>query len=125
MTQNPYPDRAPDVPWPTSAERVPVPDTSMLPGSEQAAPAAASLLRDTLQGAHDTLDRLADRAEPAVRQLGASVSAAADALGAKTDKLRDTREAWVEDARATVRSNPLAAVVAALALGVVIARLTR
>ena len=60
-----------------------------------------------------------------MQQLGDSVSAAAEALNLKTDKLRKTRDEWVEGARTTVRSNPLACVAAALALGAVIARITR
>jgi hypothetical protein len=104
---------------------MPVPDTSMLPGSEKAPPAAIGVLNDAVQGAHDTIDRLADRAAPAVRQLGESVAAVGETLQAKTDQLREKRDVWVEGARGTVRRNPLAAVAAALALGAVIARITR
>lgn len=117
------PARTSDVPWSTSNHRVP--DTSMLPGSEKAAPAAVGLLKNAVQGAHDTIDRLADRAEPAVRQVGESVSAAGKTLHAKTDRLRETRDEWVEGARTTVRSHPLVSVAAALALGAVIARIIR
>lgn len=125
MNETLHPDSASDVRWPTSEHRVRLPDTSMLPGSEQAPPAAVGLLKNAVQGAHNTIDRLADRAAPAVQQLGDSVSAAAEALNLKTDKLRKTRDEWVEGARTTVRSNPLACVAAALALGAVIARITR
>ena len=128
-TNNPYnpnsPDNASDVPWTTSEPQQAVPYTSMLMSDEKAAPAAAGLLKDTVHGAHDTLDRLEDRAEPAVRQVGESVSAATKTLHAKTDQLRETRDEWVEGVRSTVRSNPLASVAAALALGAVIARVSR
>jgi hypothetical protein len=119
------PVRAPDVPWAPSEPRVQVLETSVLQGGEKAAPAAVGLLKDAAQGEHHTIDRLADSAGPAVRQLGESVSAAGQTLHAKTDQLRHTRDVWVEGARSTVRSNPLAAVAAALALGGVIARITR
>jgi ElaB/YqjD/DUF883 family membrane-anchored ribosome-binding protein len=125
MNETIHPDGASDVPWPTSDHRVPVPDTSMLPGSEKAPPAAVGLLKNAVQGAHDTIDRLADGAAPAVQRLGESVSAAAQALSVRTDQLRETRDAWVEGVRSTVRDNPLASVAAALALGAVIARITR
>ena len=59
-----------------------------------------------VQGAHDTIDRLADSAAPAVQQLGERVPAAGEALHAKADQLRDTRDEWVEACAATVRSNP-------------------
>lgn len=118
-------DNQSNVPWPTSDERVTVPDTSMLPGSDATTPAAADLVKNAAKGAHDTIDRLADSAGPAVRQIGDSVTAAAEALNLKTDQLRETGDAWAEEARAAVRSNPLVALAAAVALGVVIARLTR
>lgn len=119
------PESASDVPWPTSDPRVRVPDTSLLPGSEKAPPASAGLLKHAVQGAHDTIDRLADRAAPAVQQLADGVAAAEEALRARSSQLRHTRDEWVEGARTTVRGNPLASVAAALALGVVIARLAR
>ena len=125
MNEFNHPVRTPDVPWTSSEPRMNVPDTSVLQGSDKAAPAAVGLLKDAAQGAHHTIDRLADSAGPAVRQLGESVSAAGQTLHAKTDQLRHTRDVWVEGARSTVRSNPLAAVAAALALGGVIARITR
>ena len=105
--------------------QVRVPDTSMLPGSEKAPPAALGLLNSAVQGAHHTIDRLAESATPAVRQLGESVSAAKQTLHVQTDHLREARDEWVEGARCTVRSHPLVAVASALALGVFIARLVR
>ncbi|MDP1692042.1 MAG: hypothetical protein Q8L49_08870 [Burkholderiaceae bacterium] len=138
MNETNNPASASDVPWPTSDNRVRAPDTSMLPrsekatpaavgllGSEKAAPAAVGLLKSAAQGAHATIDRFADSAEPAVRQLGESVAAAGETLHAKTDQLRDTGDAWVESVRTTVRGNPLTSVAAAFALGAVIARITR
>lgn len=91
MNQNHHPDSVSDVPWPTSDHRMRVPDTSMLPGSENAPTPAAG----------------------------------ARALHAMADPLREVRDEWVETARSTVRGHPLASVAAALALGAVIARLTR
>jgi ElaB/YqjD/DUF883 family membrane-anchored ribosome-binding protein len=125
MNETNNPTSPSDFPWPTSDPRVGVPDTSIVPASGKAAPAAVGLLKNAVQGAHDTIDHLADRAEPAVRQLGERVSAAGQTLHAKTDQLRKTRDNWVEGTRSTVRTNPLVAVAAAFALGAVIARLTR
>ena len=114
-----------DLPWNNGDQRMPVADASMLPGSEKTPPAAIGVLNNAVQGAHDTIDRLADRAAPAVRQLGESVAAVGETLQTKTDQLREKRDVWVEGTRSTVRRNPLAAVAAALALGAVIARITR
>lgn len=114
MNETIQPGRASDVPWPTSDQRAQVPDTSMWPGSEKAP-------RD----AHDTIDRLADGAASAVQRLGQSVAAAEDTLQAKTRQLRDTRNAWVDGVRTTVRGRPLVSVAAAVALGALIARISR
>jgi hypothetical protein len=125
MNETIHPDSLSDVPWPTSHHRVPVPDTSMLPGSQKAATSVVGLLNQAVQGAHDTIDRLADSAAPAARQIGEQVSAAGDAIHAKTDQLRDTRDEWAESARSKVRGSPLVSIAAAFALGAVIARITR
>lgn len=125
MNENLRPLTTSDVPWPTHDDRMPVPDTSMLPGSEAAPPATVGLMKNAVQGAHDIIDRLADSAAPAVRQLGDRVAAAEDAVQAKADAIRGTGHAWVDGMRTTVRDNPLASVAGALALGVLIARITR
>jgi ElaB/YqjD/DUF883 family membrane-anchored ribosome-binding protein len=125
MNETIHPDAASDLSWPTGDHRVRVPDTSMLPGSEKAPPAAAGLLKNAAQGAHDIVDRLADSAAPTARQVGERVEAAAETLQAKTDQLREKRDEWAEGVRSAVRSNPLAAVAAAAALGAVIARIAR
>lgn len=125
MNETNHSASASDLPWSTGEHRVRVPDTSMLPGSEKAPPAAVGLLNDAVQGTHETIDRLADRAAPAVRQLGDSVAQAGETLQANAALLREKRDQWAEGARNTVRSNPLAAVAAAAAVGAIIARITR
>ena len=122
-TQDPKPES--DGHWRQADRQVLVPDTSMLPGSEKPAPAAVGLLKNAARGAHDTIDRLADSAEPAVRQISASVAAAEDALQAKANALRQTRDEWLDELRGQVRSQPLAAIAVAAALGALLARITR
>lgn len=125
MNETTSPYSASDVPWPTSEHRARVPETSMLPGKGKVSPAMVGLLNHAVQGTHDTIDRLADRVEPAARQLGESVSAAEGAMHEKTDQLRETRDEWVESMRSAVRSNTLASIAAAVAPGAVIAHITR
>ena len=125
MNENTPSSTATDAPWPTSGTRVKVPDTSMLPGSEIAPAPSAKLLNQAVQGAHNTIDRLAVSAAPVARQLGERVEAASDALHATANQLRDTRDEWVESARTTVRNNPLAWVAGAAVIGAVIGRITR
>lgn len=71
-----------------------------------------------VQGAHETIDRLADSAAPHVHRLQ-------DTVSSRADQAREVSDEWAENLRSTVRENPLAAVAAALAVGVLIARLTR
>lgn len=125
MNETTHPSGAPNASSSIDDDRMRVPDTSMLPNSEKDRTAATSFLKNAAQGAHATIDRLADGAAPVVRQLGDGVAAAEVALQAKADQLRGTRDAWAEGARNTVRSNPLATIAGALALGLVIAGITR
>ena len=111
--------------WPTGDRFARVPDAGILPFSEATPPAAVGLLKNAVQGAHHTLDRLADRAAPAVRKLGERVSAANATLHAKRDQWRETGDVWVEDMRTSVRRKPLLSVAAAVALGAVIAVIAR
>lgn len=125
MNETIYPHSSSNLLWPNGDYRTPATDPSMLPDSEKAQPVAAGLLNNAVQGAHNTIDRLAEGAAPGVRQLGESGSAAAATLHAKTDQLRETRDEWLEGVRSTVRSKPLVCVAAALAVGTLIARITR
>lgn len=125
MIEFKHPDSTLDRPWPDSDQRLRVADTSMLPGSEKAPAPAVDLLNHAVRGAHNSIDRLAESVAPTVQRLGEGVSAAEDALHAKTEQLRVTTDEWVDSLRTTVRSNPLACVAAALALGAVVARITR
>jgi len=123
MNEINFPDRTSNVPWPTSDNRMCLPDPS--PDSDKAASEALGLLDNTVQGAHDTIDRIAEGAAPAVQKLGESVSAAEHAMHTNAAQLRETRDEWVEGARCTVRSKPLASVAAAFVLGLLYARITR
>lgn len=117
-------DGAFDASWPRDLHRTAASGLAPIPEGETAAP-AVGLLKSAVQGAHDTLDRIADRAEPAVRQLGDSVAGAGHALRAKTARWRESGELLTKDARSSVRGSPLLFVAAAFALGAVIARITR
>lgn len=125
MNEVANPESASEFLGPNGDHRMPVPTTSMLPGSEKAPSPGAILLKNAVRGAHKTIDRLADTAAPVVHRVGESVSAAAESLNSKTGQLRVTRDEWVEGARGAVRRNPLAWVAAAVALGAALNRLSR
>lgn len=126
MNENLTPNPSSSTPTSFAGEsRVRVPDTSMLPGSEKPPSAVVGMLRTAVQGAHDGIDHLAQSAEPAARQLGDGIAAAEGALKAGATQLSVTGDAWVGSLRSRVRTNPLASIAAAFALGALIARVTR
>ncbi|PTT86400.1 hypothetical protein DBR42_13690 [Pelomonas sp. HMWF004] len=86
---------------------------------------ANDMLSRVVQGAHHTIDRLADTAAPAVQRLQDGVHAASDSLSQRASDAREMGDEWAESLRGTVRGNPLTAIVTALAVGLLIARLTR
>lgn len=101
------------------------PNTSKLAASKNGSDSTAAdgLLKNAVQGAHATLDRLADGAAPVAQQLGDGVSAVEETLQAKTNQLRGARDALAESVRNTVRRHPLATIAGAVTLGLVISRL--
>lgn len=125
MNEALYPDSASGAPTISADHRMEVPNTSLLPGSEKAPPAAVGVLKNVVKGAHEVIDRLADGAMPAVTQLGDSASSAEHRLQAKAEQLLRKRNEWLERSRTAVRRKPLAAIAAALTLGIVIGRIAR
>jgi ElaB/YqjD/DUF883 family membrane-anchored ribosome-binding protein len=85
---------------------------------------ATDMFARVVQGAHDTVDRLAETAAPHVQRLSQGVDNASDTLHQRADQVRETGDEWAESLRHTVRENPLTALAAALAVGVIVARLT-
>ncbi len=123
MYQTIAPDTLSEVPWPT--HRTSAADAPATPAAEKVSPGSVDPLHRVIQGAHDAVDRFAEGAAPKRRQLGERVARAEAALGEGAVRLGRARDVWAEGARRRVRGNPLTAMVAALALGAVIARLTR
>ena len=101
------------------------PMSSSVPSSSASSSAKPELLDRVVQGAHDTVDKLADKARPQVQRLQESAVSASDSLHARADQARELGDEWAESLRATVREHPLAALGTALALGIVVARLSR
>ncbi len=98
-------------------------------GSESVSGAGAQgggqqALDRVVRTAHDTVDRLAQSVAPHIQRLTQGASNTNEALHARADQARDMGDEWTESLRSTVRENPVAAVVAALAVGVLLARMT-
>jgi len=91
---------------------------------DQAADAERDVMRRVVQGAHEAVDRIADKAIPAVERLRGTYNDAAESLKQRADQAIDLKDEWTESLRTAIREHPIAAVGTALALGVIIARLT-
>jgi ElaB/YqjD/DUF883 family membrane-anchored ribosome-binding protein len=87
--------------------------------------AAAAMVTRVVQGAHEAIDSIAEHATPALERLEQGLSQSGEVLHEKAGQLRATGDEWAESLRDNVRQHPLAALAAALAVGVVIARLAR
>lgn len=91
---------------------------------DQAADAERDVMRRVVQGAHEAVDRIADKAIPAVERLRGTYNDAAESFKQRADQAIDLKDEWTESLRTAIREHPIAAVGTALALGVIIARLT-
>lgn len=95
-------------------------------GADASAPRSGEdLLGRVVQGAHSTIDRLAETAAPHVHHLQEGVASANETLHSRAGQVREISDEWAEGLRTKVRENPLAAVATALALGLLIARINR
>ncbi len=117
-------------PFPTSDSPRPDPANRSLPGSTASSnspglPSGGEMMSRVVQGAHESIDRLAGRAAPHVDRLEEKLAVADTALHERADQLREVSEGVVRSLRDGVRENPLAAVGVALVLGLLIARITR
>jgi len=81
-------------------------------------------LERLVQGAHQAVDSLAAKAGPAVERLKSSMDTASESMHQRADQLNAMQEEWIESARTTVREHPLASLAAAVAVGMLISRLT-
>ena len=77
------------------------------------------------QRAHHTIDRLAVTAAPHIDRMAGALADATGHLKDQTRQVREKGDEWADDLRATVRRNPLSALVAAMAVGALIARINR
>lgn len=82
-------------------------------------------MQRVVEGAHATIDHLAQSATPHVQRLESGLNTASEKMHRGVDHAREQADAWAEDLRNTVRANPLGAVVCAFGLGWLIARLAR
>ncbi|MGM9512883.1 DUF883 family protein [Roseateles sp. DB2] len=86
---------------------------------------APDMINRAADGAHVTIDRLAHQAAPVVQKLQEQLDEAGERLHERADQVGALGRQWREGLRSSVREHPLTTIVAALALGALIARLSR
>ena len=75
------------------------------------------------QTAHDAVDRIAEKAAPAIERMRSSVSGVSDTVQARAEQFGELEEQWMENCRQTVREHPIASVAVALAAGVLLSKM--
>ena len=93
--------------------------------SEERRQSPADLVHRAAEGAHDTIDRLEAQAAPAAEKLRDQLDTTGEMLHARADQMRQMGREWRDGVRSSVREHPLTTIAAALALGVLLARLSR
>jgi ElaB/YqjD/DUF883 family membrane-anchored ribosome-binding protein len=111
-----------------SPEVNPFPKTEAAPmGGATSATATTGMPDDMVnraaETAHRAVDRVAEKATPAVERLRSGVNEATHVLQARADQLGEVQERWVAESRDYVREHPFASLAAALAAGMLLARL--
>jgi len=102
----------------------PRPETSQsMVGTSSAAVRADDVVNRAAESAHRAVDRVAEKAAPAVERLATGVNEAAAVMHQRADQLGAMQERWVVESRNYVREHPFASMAAALAAGMVLARL--
>jgi ElaB/YqjD/DUF883 family membrane-anchored ribosome-binding protein len=112
-------------PFPTSGSQAMEHPAGSNRGAQTASNAGDEMLERIVQVAHSAIDRLADNAAPHVHRWQEQLGHASETLSGKTADLRGTGDEWANNLRDTVREHPLAAVATAVAVGLLVARLTR
>lgn len=91
--------------------------------SSGAAGAAGETIERATQGAQQAAERLSEKAAYAKEQIKSGYEQASAALSAGMEDLGELQEEWLASARGYVQQHPLVSVAAALAIGVLLARL--
>ena len=95
-----------------------------LPGEGSDGGESTRFVERVVQGAHDAVDRAAERAVPAVERLRSGISSAGESLNQRAERLGQVQEQWLQSCRSTVREHPIGAVAAGVLVGWLLARMS-
>ena len=114
-----------DSPYANAPAQLPNSDAPANPAGNSTGSHQQALTDRMAQGAHHTIDRLAEATAPHLQRLEETVAGAGEKLKNQAHQARVTGDEWAESLRTTVRSNPLTAVAIAMAIGALISRIRR
>lgn len=109
----------------TSAATLGNPDHVLKSDPMTAESQGKDLLNRVTESAHQAVDRMAEKAGPAVHKLESGMAHANESLTEQAQHMRELGDEWTHILRDTVRENPLTAVLLAVTAGALIARITR
>lgn len=92
---------------------------------ERAASALDSQVDRMADTAHRVVDDLASKTAPAAERVRTSMHHAMDTMHRRMDDLAETRDEWMETTRESIREHPLTMVCGAIAIGFLLAKLSR
>lgn len=94
-----------------------------IPPAGSTTAADPSTLDRVVQGAHDALDRAAERARPAVDKLRGTLGSGESLLGERAEEWKAMQEQYLTQFRGFVREHPVATVAGALVAGMLLSRM--
>jgi len=117
------PETTPFPTSPTNPSTLPESGETLGEGTASYGGGATSVMDRMVKGAHEAVDRFAERARPTVERMQGSMSGASDSMHSRADQLGEMQEQWMEQCRTTVREHPIAAVGVAVLAGMVLSKL--
>lgn len=114
-----------EISYPSSRDQTSGTDRPAESGGNGAAVHQPPLTDRMAQGAHQTIDRLAETAAPHIERMEGALAGATGQMKDQARQAREIGDEWADGLRATVRRNPLSSVAAAMAIGALIARIAR
>lgn len=97
--------------------------SSLASAADEAAAATDNTLNRAVQGAHSMVDRVAEKAGPAVERVREGLNNASASLQNSADELSEAHRRMLESCRSCVRDHPLTAIGIAVVTGLVLSRL--
>lgn len=101
------------------------PSPSPSSGSGVAPTRTEQMVDRAAQGAHQTVDQLAERAKPQLQRVEHGIEQGGEMIQRGAEQARELADEWTTSLRVSVRQHPLTAVATALLCGLLLGRVGR